>query len=124
MILMTITIDPSPLFLLSRAELGINFLCELTTNGTRAEGNRVTVREEARWVGDDLSDVEVQTSVSSSGAVDTSGERAGQAAVRDAAVVGSLGIGEGKAGWSGLANGGFMNVCGRLGGRHVVTGNT
>jgi hypothetical protein len=124
MVLMIITIDPLTLFLLSKAELGINFLRELTTDSTRAEGNRVAIREEARWVGDDLSDVEVQTSVSSSGAVDTSGERAGQAAVRDAAVVGSLGVGEGKTRWSGLADGGFMNVCGRLGGRHVVTSNT
>jgi hypothetical protein len=114
MVLMPTTIDPLILFLLSKAELGINFLCELTTDGTRAEGNCVAVREEARWVGDDLSDVEVHTS----------GERAGQAAVRDAAVVGSLGVGEGKTRWSGLADGGFMNVCGRLGGRHVVTSNT
>jgi hypothetical protein len=104
--------------------MGVNFLCELTTDGTRAERNRVAVSEEARRVGNNLSDVEVQTSISTSGAVDTSGEWTSQAAVRDTAVVGSRGVGEGKTGWSSLADSSLVNVCGCLGGRHVGTGNT
>jgi hypothetical protein len=104
--------------------MGVNVLCELTTDGTRAERNRVAVSEEARRVGNNLSDVEVQTSISTRGTVDTRGEWASQAAVRDTTVVWSRGVGEGKTGWSGLTDGSLVDVRGRLGGRHVGTGNT
>jgi hypothetical protein len=99
-------------------------LRKLSANRTSGERLGVAVGEEATWVRNNLLDVESSSVISTCSAVDTHKEGTGQAAVRDAAVVRSLGVGECKTRRSGFALDALVNVCRCHGGRHVIAGHT
>lgn len=85
-------------------------LSKLTTDSASTEGAGVAIGEEAAGVGNDLSDMKPCSIINTSSIVGADEEWSSQAAVRDTAVVGTLGVGESKARWAGLALNGLVNV--------------
>lgn len=117
-----LTTLPNPLVSLWPFSKGI-CLSKLTTDSTGTVGAGVAICKEAAGVGDDLSDVKPDSVIHTSSVVGADEEWSSQAAVRDTAVVGTLGIGESKARWTSFALNGLVNVGSGDSRREVFAGN-
>jgi hypothetical protein len=100
-----------------------NLSMKLTADSTSTEGTGMAISEESAGVGYDLANVEAGSIVNTSSVVGADEKWASHAAVGDAAVVGTLGVGECKTRWTRLALRGLVNVCSCDSRREIVACN-